>query len=120
MCKSKVGSNISVHNSRLEGAHNAAAMITQNYARGVNIQINDNILSGGQCTINVDEKGRGPIGLTIKNNRFGTSGKADCGILAPKTSVGDWPRNVWLATGTPVRVRNPRKNEVAFRLLAAV
>ncbi|CAJ0557450.1 unnamed protein product, partial [Mesorhabditis spiculigera] len=52
------GSNISVHNSRLEGAYNAAAMITQNYARGVNIQINDNILSGGQCTINVDEKGR--------------------------------------------------------------
>ncbi|GCB53941.1 hypothetical protein rerp_03490 [Rhodococcus erythropolis] len=31
------GSNISVHNSRLEGAYNAAAMITQNYARGVNM-----------------------------------------------------------------------------------
>ncbi|MHD0303382.1 hypothetical protein [Rhodococcus erythropolis] len=105
------GSNISVHNSRLEGAYNAAAMITQNYARGVNIQINDNILTGGQCTINVDEKGKGAIGLTIKNNRFGTSGIRDCAILAPKTSVGDWPRNVWLSTGALVRVRNPRRTK---------
>ncbi|WP_424808857.1 hypothetical protein [Rhodococcus sp. 27YEA15] len=100
------GRNITVHNSRLEGAHNAAVMITQNYARGANIQINDNIISGGQCAINIDEKGRGPVGVTIKNNRFGKSGIKDCGILAPKSSVGDWPRNVWLAGGSPVRVRS--------------
>ncbi|MCJ0904454.1 hypothetical protein [Rhodococcus sp. ARC_M6] len=105
------GRNISVHNSRLDGAHNAAVMITQNYARGVNIQINDNIISGGQCGINVDEKGRGPIGLSIKNNRFGKTGIPDCGILAPKTSVGDWTMNSWVATGNSVRVRNPRKKK---------
>lgn len=101
------GSNISVHNSRLEGAYNAAVMITQNYASGVNVQINDNILSGGGCTINADEKGKGPIGLSIKNNRFGPSRLNDCAIIAPKTSISDWPRNVWLSSGTPVRIRNP-------------
>lgn len=105
------GKNISVHNSRLEGAHNAAVMVTQNYARGSNVQINDNIISGGQCSINVDEKGKGPIGLSIKNNRFGTSGIQDCAILAPRTSVSDWPKNTWLANNKVVRVRNTRKKK---------
>ena len=62
-------------------------MITQNYARSSGILISDNYLSGGGCTINLSEKGRGPIRATVVGNRFGPSRYAGCAVIAPDSSA---------------------------------
>jgi hypothetical protein len=101
------GTNIVVRGNRMEGAHNAAIMVTQNYSRTSNVQVDRNWLSGGGCTVNLSEKGKGPIlGFYLRNNFFGPSfglGNLDqCAVIAPPTSQVIMENNVYESTGVPV------------------
>jgi hypothetical protein len=96
------GRNITIARNTFEDAHNAAVMITQNYARSSDILITGNQLSGGGCTINLSEKGRGPIGATVIGNRFGPSRYAGCAVIAPDSSVPVMRDNTFTGTGAPV------------------
>ncbi|MDD9204852.1 right-handed parallel beta-helix repeat-containing protein, partial [Georgenia sp. 10Sc9-8] len=66
------GSNIRITGNTIEGARNAAIMLTQDRGRTSDVTISDNWLNGGKCTVNLSEKGRGPFrGISIVDNTFG-------------------------------------------------
>ena len=99
------GTNIVIRNNTIEGSFNAAIMVTQNYARSSNIRISGNRISGGGCSINLSEKGKGPItGMTIENNVFGPSRVDNCAVIAPPTSTPTMRANTY-RDGTTVKVR---------------
>ena len=87
------GRNIRIIGNVLSGAHNAAIQITQDRGPVAHVQIRDNTLSGGGCSINVAEKGAGPIaGLVITGNEFGESRHA-CPMLIPPTTQAELADN---------------------------
>jgi len=102
------GNNITIRHNVLEGAFHTGIMITQDRYRSTNITIAGNWLSGGSCTLNIAEKARGPItGLTIRDNRFGTSRITNCPIIAPPTTtqIATITNNLWDTTNTPITIR---------------
>jgi Ca-dependent carbohydrate-binding module xylan-binding len=100
------GSNILVQHNVFEGAHNAAIMVTQNVTRTSGVRVTGNWLSGGGCTVNLSEKGKGPIlGFRLSGNRFGPSLQANCAVIAPPTTDVTLDGDVWDATGLPVTIR---------------
>lgn len=84
-------------------------MVTPNTGVVSDAQVVGNWLNHGGCTVNVSEKGRGPIeGLVINDNRFGRdTGVVDCPILLPATtaSVATVTGSVYEDTGLAVRIR---------------
>jgi predicted xylan-binding protein with Ca-dependent carbohydrate-binding module len=97
------GTDILIENNTIEGAHNAGLMVTQNYARSSGIRLVGNWIGGGGCTVNLAEKGKGPItDVLIQDNRFGPSRVANCGVIAPPTSTPRMVNNVYAQTGAPV------------------
>ena len=99
------GRNILVRNNTLSGAYNAAIMVTQNLDRTREVTVSGNWISDGWCSINLSEKGKGPIEVfAVENNRFGTSRNYPCGIIAPVTSPVTMTNNVYTASGAQVTV----------------
>ncbi|WP_344133514.1 right-handed parallel beta-helix repeat-containing protein, partial [Luedemannella flava] len=99
------GTNIVIRNNTIEGSFNAAIMVTQNYARSSDIRVSGNRISGGGCSINLSEKGKGPIvDMVIENNVFGTSRLDRCAVIAPPTSTPTMRANTY-RDGTTVTVR---------------
>jgi hypothetical protein len=84
----QAGSGIVIVNNTIQHANNAGVMITQDTGTVSNVTFANNFADGGACTINVAEKGRGPIlGLAIRDNRFGRDTRyRNCAILAPTTT----------------------------------
>lgn len=100
------GKNITISGNRIEGAFNAAIQVTQNRGKTENLKITNNYLSGGGCTINISEKGKGSLpGLVIGDNKFGTSREHKCGIVSPPSTVPKAWGNTYAANGEPVRIR---------------
>ena len=95
------GNHIRVTGNTLEGAHNSAVMITQNYARTTDLVISGNRLSGGGCTVNLSDKNKGPMQVTLQDNRFGPS-RLNCAVVSPGATKPTMTDNTFLATGAPV------------------
>lgn len=99
------GNNILLQHNTLEGATGSAIIITQNYSRSENIRILDSFISGGSCSVNLTEKGQGPIqNVLVQGNEFGPSSIRGCAVIAPSTSPVTMVDNVWKGTGLPVGV----------------
>ena len=99
------GTNILIQHNTTEGAHNAGIMVTQNVARTSNVRVIGNRMSGGSCTINLSEKGKGPItGFLVQDTIFGPSSLDRCAVIAPTTSTPTVQNSFYL-DGTPVTVR---------------
>ncbi|WP_158268783.1 right-handed parallel beta-helix repeat-containing protein [Homoserinimonas hongtaonis] len=97
------GSNIVITGNAISGAYNAALQITQDQGTVSQVSFTSNLVSGGGCTINVAEKGKGAIkGLTISNNIFGGS-RFGCSALIPPTTTATMSGNT-KSDGTVVRV----------------
>jgi len=65
------GSGIRIVNDTITGANNSAIQITQDAGAVGNIQITGNWMSGGTCSVHVDDKPKsGLSGLTMTNNVF--------------------------------------------------
>ncbi len=80
-------------------------MVTQNVTRSSPIRVIGNRMSGGGCTINLSEKGKGPIvDFLVQDNTFGASRVDRCAVIAPPTSTPTMRNNFYL-DGTPVTVR---------------
>lgn len=76
------GSGYWITGNRIEGAHNAGIMITQDAGRTANVMIRDNFLDGGGCTINLHDKGKGAFqNIDIVSNVFGANSKYNCQII---------------------------------------
>jgi hypothetical protein len=100
------GSNIVVSNNVLEGAYNTAIMVTQDVSRTAKVQVTGNWLSGGGCTVNLSEKGKGPIeDFRLSHNRFGGQRLTGCAVIAPPTSDVTLDGDVWDATGQRVVIK---------------
>lgn len=82
------GTNIQIVGSRVEGAYNAAVQITQDKGRTSNVSFVGNWFDGGGCSVNISEKGRGPVyGLVAADNTFGRNTRHyDCAMITPDTS----------------------------------
>ncbi len=98
------GGNITIAGNRFTGAYNAGVMITQSISDVNGVTIRDNLLGGGGCTVNIAEKGRGPVGgLVIRDNRFLSDQRIDgCAIIHPSSTKVSHSGNVWDDTGRPV------------------
>ncbi|MEI7057879.1 right-handed parallel beta-helix repeat-containing protein [Nocardioides sp. CCNWLW239] len=98
------GGNITIAGNRFTGAYNAGVQITQSISDVDGVTIRDNLLGGGGCTVNIAEKGRGPVGgIVIRDNRFLSDQRIDgCAIIHPSTTKVTHSGNVWDDTGRPV------------------
>ncbi len=100
------GSGIALQHNTIQGANNAAIMVTQDTGP-VSMTVERNFIDNGACSINLAQKTYGPIqGTTIANNTFGgNTWWSKCGILSPPTTTPllTLGGNVWL-NGTPVAV----------------
>jgi hypothetical protein len=105
----QAGNNIRIRNNHISGPHNAVLQITQDLGPVSNLSFLRNTADGGFCSVNVSEKGRGPIqGLVIEDNRFGRgTAQPDCAIIAPPTTRIQMKGNVY-TDGTEVAVRRGR------------
>lgn len=103
----QAGSNIRFAGNNISGATNSGIQITQDAGIVSNLTFERNLLDGGGCTINIAEKGKGPIaGVVINDNTFGRSTKiADCAVISPVTTVPSLARNYYTPDHTLVTVR---------------
>jgi hypothetical protein len=101
------GRNIRLIGNTLEGAYNTGLMVTQDYSITSNRRFTGNWADGGGCTVNIAEKGKGPIqGLVVSDNRFGRNTRVpDCPVIAPPTTPMIAEGNVYDDTGLPARIR---------------
>jgi hypothetical protein len=68
------GANIWIKDNVLTGANNAAIQVTQDQGPVTSLGIENNLISGGGCSVNVAEKGKGAITrLLLTDNTFGAS-----------------------------------------------
>lgn len=100
------GGNITIANNRFTGAYNAGVQITQSIRDVNGVTIRDNLLGGGGCTVNIAEKGRGPVqGVVIRDNRFLSDQRIDgCAIIRPTSTKVSHSGNVWDDTGRAVSI----------------
>ena len=101
------GTNILIRGNKMEKAHNAAIMVTQDYSSTSNVRVENNSLSGGACTVNVSMSPRTTrITMSITGNRFGagTYGTV-CPMRLPKASSFTISGNSWLASTAPFAVQ---------------
>jgi hypothetical protein len=98
------GSNITIASNRFTGAYNAGVQITQSISDVNGVTIRDNLLGGGGCTVNIAEKGRGPVeGVVVRDNRFLSDQRIDgCAIIRPSSTKVSHSGNVWDDSGRPV------------------
>lgn len=101
------GDNIKITGSRIEGAYNAAVQITQDKGRTSNVSFVGNWIDGGGCSINVADKGLGPVtGLVATNNTFGRNTRHyDCAMITPSSSPINATGNVF-TDGSIARVKD--------------
>ncbi len=104
----QAGSNIRFTGNNVSGATNSGIQITQDAGIVSNVTFERNLLDGGGCTINIAEKGMGPItGVVINDNTFGRAHE-DRRLRAsspPSTTVPSLARNYYTPDNTLVTVR---------------
>jgi hypothetical protein len=102
------GDHIRIRRNTLGGAYNAGVQITEDYSTVTDVAITGNLAGGGSCTVNVSQKGGGPIpGLRITDNRFRhTQRIRGCAIIRPRTTRIASARNTWVRSGARVALRN--------------
>ncbi|MEQ6896511.1 hypothetical protein [Microbacterium sp. KR10-403] len=96
----QAGSNIVINGNRLEDAHNAAVQITQDTSKTAlgSIQITNNFLQGGGCTVNI---ARTPTAVhpAVSGNTFGPERVfSGCAVIAPVANKPGLSGNTWSAT----------------------
>ncbi len=100
------GSGIRIVGNTLMGARNAAVMVTQDVGPTNDLQINDNWIDNGACSVNFGSGGPYQSGIQVNNNRFGRAQiVADCAIVRRARSSDLRPvGNVWDSDDAPVSV----------------
>jgi len=100
------GGNITISGNRISGFHTSAIMVTQNAARITGLNIHNNTLSQGGCTINMHEKGKGPMmGVRVTFNRFGVNntGSRACPMLIHTITPAVISGNSWIDSTLAVK-----------------
>jgi hypothetical protein len=93
------GGKITISGNTISGFHNAAVMVTQNASLITGLNINNNTLSQGGCTINMAEKGKGGMtGVRVTSNKFGVNntGSRACPMLIHTITEAVISGNAWV------------------------
>lgn len=100
------GDGIRIFGNTLTGARNAAVMVTQDVGPTRDLQITDNWIDNGACSINFGSGGPYQTGIQVNGNRFGRAQLVPgCAIVRRARSSDLRPvGNVWDADESPVRV----------------
>ena len=105
------GSNLKIIGNTIGGASNTAVMITQDHGTTNNVLIDNNWLSGGNCTINMTPKPLGSLNaITVTNNSFTDNSAKNCPILDTTQTNLTVAGNVLAGSGGPVPVNNKGAN----------
>ncbi len=90
----------------LEGAYNAAIMVTQNRGATGDLWILGNWIDHGGCSVNFGSDGKVKAGLVVAGNRFGRAQRVGgCAIIRSKRkSPLQVSNNVWADNGRVVNV----------------
>ena len=100
------GNNITLSQNTMESSHNAAIQVTQDMGAVGTLVVDNNLVSGGGCSFNLADKGKGPLsGTTLRSNRFTRTSTYNCAItISPEShgvvSLADnrwvtWDGTVW-------------------------
>jgi hypothetical protein len=92
------GSNITIEGTVLEDSHSAAVMMGQDQGIIGDITLSKNTIGGGACSVNIAEKGRGPLKrVNIRENTFTrTQTKhAGCAVITERTTSPILTSNIW-------------------------
>jgi hypothetical protein len=102
------GKNLRILRSTLEEAHNAGIQVTQDYSATTDLEIRDNWIDGGGCSINLAHKKLTSMsGITVTGNRFGRGQRlTGCAIMATQGTSLSHSGNVWDDTSQAVRISN--------------
>lgn len=98
------GNNLVFEGNRIEGAHNAAFMISQAANKDVlgTISIRDNYIQGGSCTINIAATPT-PVKTALTGNVFGpVRVSKTCAVISTSVNAPVMTGNIWEATGLPM------------------
>jgi hypothetical protein len=94
------GTNVLIQNNTMDGAHNAAIMVTQDYSLTSNLRVIGNSIAGGSCSMNVAESNKGGISsILVRDNVFGSSRLSRCAVIAPTTSTPTMQNNTYTDGG---------------------
>jgi hypothetical protein len=101
------GHDIRIAGNTVEGASNAALMVTQDVGEVSDLVFAANWVDGGACSVNLNAKPRASMsGLQVDRNRFGRNTRIpDCSVLSSRTTTLEADGNVWDDSGLAVRVR---------------
>ena len=100
------GSNVRITANTLQGAKNAAVMITQDAGATKDLWINSNWIDNGGCSVNYSSSGAYKTGMQANNNRFGRAQRnPGCALVHnPLKSDLKPTGNVWDDNGAPVAI----------------
>ena len=83
------GSNITLSHNTMESSHNAALQVTQDMGVVAKVAVDRNLVSGGGCSFNLADKGRGALrDVSLRSNRFTRTSTYTCAITVTSSSVG--------------------------------
>ena len=97
----QAGTDNRILSNTLEGAYNAAVMVTQDAGRTRNLWINSNWIDGGGCSINYKSNGPYKYGMKVNRNYFGSDTRVPgCAIIHNSSRSDLRPQgNLWEDTG---------------------
>lgn len=101
------GTGHRILNNTLQGAHNAAVMITQDIGVTKDLWINHNWIDGGGCSLNYGSKGAYKTGMQANHNRFGRNQRVSGCAIVHNAAVSDLnpTGNVWDDSGQPATIK---------------
>lgn len=99
------GNNIRIVGNTVEQARGSGIQVTQDFRKTTGLVIENNWVDGGGCSINLANKPRGSMRVTVSGNRFGRDQRyRNCAIIRSSgTDLSQWG-NVWDDNGRGVPI----------------
>jgi len=94
------GTNITLSGNTMESSHNAALQVTQDMGAVGTLVADNNLVSGGGCSFNLADKGKGALrGVTLRSNRFTRTSTFNCAVTISSASYSavSLADNRWVA-----------------------
>jgi hypothetical protein len=100
------GDNIQIVGSLIQGARNAAVMVSQSSGPSTDVVIKNNWLNDGGCTVNIIPKNLASIGpIIMTGNRFGgTTRVANCPVARTASTNLVARNNVYASNGKAITI----------------
>ncbi len=103
----QAGRGVRIVGNTLQGAYNAAVMVTQDAGVTNDLHINGNWIDGGGCSLNYASNGAYKTGMQANDNRFGRSQRVSGCAIIHNTAASDLAPtgNVWDDNDQPAGVK---------------